>query len=430
MPGELIRLGLAGLGTVGAGLVKILVSNADWIERRLGRRVVIKTALVRNLAKIRELPPDMDIALTDNRDDLLNDPELDIIVELMGPLDASHDLISVALRLGKPVVTANKALLAERGNELFELAAKHGAALYYEASVAGGIPIVQVLKESLAGNRIRCLTGILNGTANYILTEMTARGLDFQTALGQAQAKGYAEADPALDIQGTDAAHKLILLIRLAYGRDYPLSCLPVQGIAQVDPMDILFAGEFGYRIKLIAQVRESQGGLDAGVFTALVRRDDILGKVDGPFNAVLVEGDAVGPLMFYGQGAGDLPTGSAVLADIMALARSGCNPNNTGFPETVLPRADVLSPDLVRSRHYFRFSVLDRPGVLAVIAGILGQRNISIAQMVQKGSSTGRNVPVVFITHTAQARDVHAAIEEIDKQSCISSPTVYYRIL
>lgn len=430
MPGEVIRIGLAGLGTVGIGLAKILASNADWIERRLGRRVIIKTALVRDPAKHRDLPPGMNIMITDRMQDLLGDTDLEIIVELMGGLEASHELISAALRQGKPVVTANKALLAERGNELFSLAAEQGAALYYEASVAGGIPIVQVLKESLAGNRILALTGILNGTANYILTEMSARGLDFQTALAQAQAKGYAEADPALDIEGLDAAHKLILLIRLAYGQDYPLSALPVMGISRVDPQDILFADEFGYHIKLIAQVRETKGGLDAGVFTALVRREDILGKVDGPFNAVLVEGNAVGPLMFYGQGAGDLPAGSAVLADIMALVRRDCNPNNTGFPETVLPAAEILSPDLVSSRHYFRFSVLDRPGVLAVISGVFGQRNISIAQMVQKGSPSGRNVPVVFITHTAQARDVRAATAEIDNQSFITAPTVHYRIL
>lgn len=430
MPGELIRLGLAGLGTVGSGLAKILTSNADWIERRLGRRVVVKTALVRDETKARDLPPDMPIRLTTDIEDLLRDPELDIIVELMGGLDVSFDLISRALTQGRPVVTANKALLAERGNELFSLAAERGAALYYEASVAGGIPIVQVLKESLAGNRIKALTGILNGTANYILTEMTARGLDFQTALRQAQDKGYAEADPTLDIEGMDAAHKLVIMIRLAYGRDYPLADLPVQGIARVDPLDITFAAEFGYKIKLIAQVREAQGGLDAGVFTALVRQDDILAKVDGPFNAVLVEGDAVGPLMLYGQGAGDLPTGSAVLADIMTLARDGRAPNNTGFCESVLPRADILSCDFVSSRHYFRFSVLDRPGVLAVISGVLGQRNISIAQMVQKGSPSGRNVPVVFITHTAQTRDVAAAVEELDAQSFITAPTVHYRIL
>jgi homoserine dehydrogenase len=434
MSGELIRLGLAGLGTVGTGLAKILASNAGWIERRLGRRVVIKTALVRDLNKARDLPPEMDIRLTLEMNELLHDPELDIIVEVMGGLKASFVLISSALTQGKPVVTANKALLAKRGSELFSLAAEHGTALYYEASVAGGIPIVQVLKESLAGNRIKALTGILNGTANYILTEMSGKGLDFQTALAQAQAKGYAEADPALDIQGLDAAHKLILLIRLAYGRDYPLAKLPVQGIAKVDPLDILFAGEFGFCIKLIAQVREAQDGLDAGVFTALVCRDDILGKVDGPFNAVLVEGNAVGSLMLYGQGAGDLPTGSALLADIMALARSSCSsckPNNTGFLETVLPKAEILSPELVRARHYFRFSVLDRPGVLAIIAGVFGQRNISIAQVVQKGPlSSGRNVSVVFITHMAQARDVRAAVEEIDVQSFITAPTVHYRIL
>lgn len=430
MSGDLIRLGLAGLGTVGTGLAKILASNADWIQRRLGRRVTIKTALVRDPSKVRDVPENMPIRLTADIQDLLDDPELDIIVELMGGKDTAYELITKSLRSGRHVVTANKALLAERSNELFALAAEHGVGLGYEASIAGGIPIVQTLKEGLAGNRIKVLTGILNGTANFILSEMTSRGLDFQTALRQAQVKGYAEADPTLDIEGLDAAHKLILLIRLAHGQDYPLSSLPVTGITHVDPQDIAFAEEFGYRIKLIAQVRESDGLLDAGVFTALVRREAILGKVDGPFNAILLDGDAVGPIMLYGQGAGDLPTGSAVLADIMSLVRNGRAPDNTGFQNATLPPARILPPELVRSRHYFRFSVQDRPGVLASIAGMLGQRNISIAQVVQKGSPTGRSVPVVIVTHKALAQDVRAAVGEIDRQSFITAPTVHHRIL
>jgi homoserine dehydrogenase len=430
MSGELIRLGLAGLGTVGTGLAKILASNADWIERRLGRRVTIKTALVRDPSKARDVPEDMPIRLTADIQDLLGDPELDVIVELMGGKDTAYELITKSLRSGRHVVTANKALLAERGNELFALAAEKGVGLGFEASIAGGIPIVQTLKEGLAGNRIKVLTGILNGTANFILSEMTSRGLDFQTALRQAQVKGYAEADPTLDIEGLDAAHKLILLIRLAHGQDYPLSSLQITGITHVDPQDIAFAEEFGYRIKLIAQVRETDGLLDAGVFTALVRREAILGKVDGPFNAILLDGDAVGPIMLYGQGAGDLPTGSAVLADIMSLVRNGRAPDNTGFQNATLPPAHILPPALVRSRHYFRFSVQDRPGVLASIAGMLGQRNISIAQVVQKGSPTGSCVPVVIVTHKALAQDVQAAVGEIDGQSFITAPTVHHRIL
>jgi homoserine dehydrogenase len=372
----------------------------------------------------------MPIRLTADIQDLLEDPELDVIVELMGGKDTAYELITKSLRSGRHVVTANKALLAERGNELFALAAEKGVGLGFEASIAGGIPIVQTLKEGLAGNRIKVLTGILNGTANFILSEMTSRGLDFQTALRQAQVKGYAEADPTLDIEGLDAAHKLILLIRLAHGQDYPLSSLPVTGITHVDPQDIAFAEEFGYRIKLIAQVRESDGLLDAGVFTALVRREAILGKVDGPFNAILLDGDAVGPIMLYGQGAGDLPTGSAVLADIMSLIRNSGAPDNTGFQNATLPPAHILAPALVRSRHYFRFSVQDRPGVLASIAGMLGQRNISIAQVVQKGAPTGRSVPVVIVTHKALAQDVQAAVGEIDRQSFITAPTVHHRIL
>ncbi|GAB6057364.1 homoserine dehydrogenase [Desulfonatronum parangueonense] len=430
MSGELIRLGLAGLGTVGTGLAKILASNADWIEQRLGRRVEIKTALVRDPSKKRDLPENAAIRLTADVQDLLGDPELDIIVELMGGQDTAYEVITGALRSRRHVVTANKALLAHRGNELFALAAEHQVGLGFEASIAGGIPIVQTLKEGLAGNRIKALTGILNGTANFILSEMTSRGLDFQSALRQAQVKGYAEADPTLDIEGMDAAHKLILLIRLAHGQDYPLASLPVTGITHVDPQDIAFADEFGYRIKLIAQVRETNGLLEAGVFTALVRRESILGKVDGAYNAILLDGDAVGPIMLYGQGAGDLPTGSAVLADIMNLARNGRTPNNTGFRNASLPMASILAPELVSSRHYFRFSVLDRPGVLASIAGVLGQRNISIAQVVQKGSPAGRSVPVVFVTHRAQSQDVQAAIREIDNQSFIAAPTVHHRIL
>jgi len=427
---ETIRIGLAGLGTVGTGLVQILENNRTWINKRLGKDLIIKNILVSDVQKNRPILPDAHAVLTDRTQDLIDDPDLDIIVELIGGLDTAYDLIKNSLLAGKSVVTANKALLAERGPELFELAAQRDLGLYYEASVAGGIPIVQTLKESLAGNRIKSLTGILNGTANFILSEMTQKNLAYEQALALAQDKGYAEADPALDVDGLDAAHKLTVLIRLAYGQDYPLQDLPVYGIRGVDQYDILRAGDFGYVVKLIAQVKEKSGSLQAGVFPALVRNDHMLAKVDGPFNAVLLEGNAVGPIMLYGQGAGDLPTGSAVLADIMTLVNRKSFYNNTGFLETSLPKASILPPELTAAKHYFRFTVQDRPGVLSVLSGIMGEQNISIAQVVQKQEANGKTVPVVFLTHTAQLKDVNSAMDEISKLDFIKAPTVHYRLL
>ncbi len=425
-----IQIGLAGFGTVGTGLAQILQNNRNWITRRLGRDLNIKTILVQDLSKVRTAIPAPDTKITDSMKDIVSDPDIDIVVELIGGLDTAYEIIKRALSAGKSVVTANKALLAEHGPELFALAARMDRGLYYEASVAGGIPIVQTLKESLAGNRIKSLTGILNGTANFILSEMTTKKIDYTQALQKAQEKGFAEADPTLDVEGLDAAHKLTVLIRLAYGQDYPLKELMVQGISQVKPYDILRARDFGYVIKLIAMVKEKSGHLQAGVFPTLVSEDHMLAKVDGPFNAVLLEGNAVGPIMLYGQGAGDLPTGSAVLADIMTLVNRSSFYNNTGFQDFELERANILQPELRVSKHYFRFTVQDRPGVLSVISGIMGEHNISIAQVVQKQEGNGQSVPVVFFTHAAQLKNVKAALRDIDELNFIKGPTVHYRIL
>jgi len=425
-----IQIGLAGYGTVGTGLAQILLNNRDWIFRRLGREVRIKTILVRDLSKVRSAIPSPETVFTDRIEDLIDDPELDLVVELIGGYDVAYRIITGALRSGKSVVTANKALLAEHGPELLSLASRNNLGLSYEASVAGGIPIVQTLKESLAGNRIKSLTAILNGTANYILSEMTEKGLQFEEALDMARKMGYAEADPSLDVDGIDAAHKLTVLIRLAYGEDYPYRALSVEGISGVEPYDIMRAKDFDYEIKLIAQVKEKSGSLQAGVFPALVRNDHMLAKVDGPFNAILLEGNAVGPIMLYGQGAGDLPTGSAVLADIMTLVNRKSFYNNTGFLETSLPKASILPSELTAAKHYFRFTVQDRPGVLSVLSGIMGEHNISIAQVVQKQEANGQTVPVVFLTHTAQLKDVTSAMHEISKLEFIKAPTVHYRLL
>lgn len=425
-----IKIGLAGLGTVGGGLVDVLSTNGDWIRKRLGRGLEIGSILVRDTSKKRDPAPPPEARITDSLEDLVRDPQTDIIVELMGGQEQAYRLITRALQEGKSVVTANKALLAEHGNELFRLAAERNLGLYYEASAAGGIPIIKTLKESLAGNRIKSLTAILNGTGNYILSEMTDRGISFEQALSQAQELGYAEADPTLDVDGFDAAHKLTLLIRLAYGQDYPYAQLPVYGIRDVDAYDIHRARQFGYRIKLLAQVKDRSGSLQAGVFPALIPEEDMLAKVEGPFNAVLIEGNAVGPIMLYGQGAGDLPTASAVLADIMDLVADRDNYNNTGFVGSELEPANMLSPELTVCKHYFRFTVQDRPGVLSILSGIMGEHNISIAQVVQKQEASPEAVPVVFLTHAAQLQDVQNALREMESLSFVRAPAKHFRML
>lgn len=427
---ETVYIGLAGFGTVGSGLAKILESNGDWIERRLGKRIAIKKVLVRDLNKARAASPGPQATITADPSELTSDPEISIVVELMGGVDAPRTLITTALNAGKHVVTANKHLLAEHGPELFALAAEKGLGLFYEASVAGGIPTISTFREALAGDRINEVVGILNGTANYILSEMTVNGLDFNTALSQAQDLGYAEADPTLDIEGYDTAHKLVVLIRLAFGLDYPLSELTVRGITGVTPQDITYAREFGYRIKLIAEARDVDGRIEAGVFPALVRYTYLLARVGGNYNAIRLTGNAVGPVMLHGQGAGDLPTGSAVLADIMALIRGPKTPDNTGFRNAPMAKAEILPMDQAVCMHYLRATVEDRTGVMASIAQAMADNGVSIAQAVQKGDSENGSVSVVFITHDASATAMSKVLAAIDDMGFTVKPTVHYRIL
>ncbi len=426
--GKRLVIGMAGFGTVGSGLARVLDENRQWITERTGREMVIKTILVRDLAKPRAWPVPDGATLTADPAVLTDDPEIDVLVELMGGIAAPHAIIQRALEAGKHVVTANKALLAENGYDLYRLAEQKYVGLHHEASVAGGIPIVQTLKESLAGNRIGSLVGILNGTANYILSEMTSNGLDFATALSQAQELGYAEADPTLDIEGHDTAHKLVLLIRLAYGMDYPYAELPVQGIAGIDRMDIEFARELGFRIKLLAQVREVDGKLEAGVFPTLVKHTFLIARVGGAYNAIRLEGNAVGPVFLHGLGAGSLPTASAVLADLMTVARGGA-PHNTGFQRQVPPRADILPPADAESSYYVRAMVPDNPGVLRDLAGAMADHSISIAQAIQKGQHP-QGVPLVFMTHAAKASAIQGAIAQVQAAGLLLAPPVCYRVL
>ncbi len=421
-------LGIAGFGTVGTGVVRTLTENAELIEQRIGRSIIIKSILVRDTSKVRSCPLPSNTTLVSDPHALTDDPEINVIVELMGGIEAPSAFISRALDNGKHIVSANKALLAEAGTELFRKAEEKGLCLLYEASIAGGIPIVQTLKESLAGNAINSLVGILNGTSNYILSEMTSAGLDFNTALDAAQELGYAEADPTLDIDGHDAAHKLVLLIRLAYGVEYPYTKLPVHGIRHMHKMDIAIAREFGYRIKLLAQVHCVNGALEAGVFPTLVHHRFLISNVGGSYNAVRIEGNAVGSLFLHGRGAGDLPTASAVVADILTVARDAA-PNNTGFVKQVLEHAQILPPSEATSCYYVRVMVNDSSGVLRDIAGIMAAQNISIAQVIQKPEEEG-GVPLIFMTHSACASSMEQALKNIELEKYLLSPSVCYRVL
>jgi homoserine dehydrogenase len=427
-------LGLAGFGTVGSGLVRILADNSGPLLSRTGRAVRIKRILVRDPNLPRAVPLPQGAALTTRPEDLTDDPEVDVVVELMGGIEAPRELIRRALIRGKHVVTANKALLAETGDELFALAAAGGLHLGFEASICGGIPVVQTLREGLAANRILSLVGILNGTSNYILSEMSTKGLAFDQALSRAQEMGYAEADPTLDIEGVDAAHKLALLVRLAWGLDYPFAAIPVRGITSVEAADILYARQFGYRIKLLGYARLINDGspavIEAGVAPHLVHETYLLARVGGAYNALRIQGDAVGSIFLHGPGAGDLPTGSAVASDILAIARKA-HPNNTGFVQVPLS-ASVMPPEKAVSSYYIRLHVSDAVGVLRDVAAIMAAHDISIAQVIQQddGGRPEAGVPLLVMTHEAGAGGIRQALQTLASSRMVHRPPVYFRVL
>lgn len=423
-----LMLGLAGFGTVGSGLIRILEENREAIIRRVGRDIRIKTILVRDPGKTRACAMPEGARFCCSREELLNDPEIEVVVELMGGLDAAGALIKAALAAGKHVVTANKALLAEAGNELFTLAQDKGLFLGYEASVCGGIPVVQALRSALSANEFSSLTGILNGTCNYIISSMTINGTSFDCALKQAQKLGFAEADPTLDIGGFDTAHKLILLVRLAWGVDYPYAALPVTGIQSISPDDIQYAREFNYTIKLLGRARrDANGRIEAGVFPAMVPTSYLLARVGSSYNAVRLEGNAVGSIFMHGKGAGDTPTGSAVAADIMEIAR-GDRPNNLGYNLRCLPPADIVPTEEAISSFYIRLRVQDRIGVMRDVATVLAEHRISIQQALQKG--TDDIVSLIFMTHACKTKDVIGALAKLAALDFMGAEPVYYRVL
>lgn len=427
-----IGIGLLGFGTVGAGVVEGLRRNGSLLAERLGVEPVLCRIADLDISRDRGVAVDA-ACLTTNAEAVVDDPEVRVVVELIGGTGAARSLILRALDAGKSVVTANKALLAKHGEELFARAQESGADICFGASVGGGIPILRALREGLTANRIRGIDGILNGTCNYILTRMESDALPFDDALRAAQRLGFAEADPSLDIDGLDTAHKAVILASQAYGSHLPLEAVHVEGIRGLDPADVRYALDLGYRIKLMAVIRHEDAGaeVEVRVHPSLVPLGHVLASVSGVHNAVMVRGDLAGGTLYYGRGAGREPTASTVLADVADVVRNLV----TGSPNRVpaLTRASKAvrlrpMPD-VQTRYYLRLSLPDRAGMLGRIATVLGERGISIASVLQKEGRTGAHVPVVIVTHRARERAVNEAIQRIDAMEMVGDRTVRLRI-
>jgi homoserine dehydrogenase len=427
---ERVTVGLLGLGTVGMGVARLLDEAGDRIARRAGRRFDLKWAAVRDPHKPRSAPRDVKIVTDPRR--VVEDPEVDVVIEAMGGIEPALSLIRDALASGKDVVTANKALLAERGPEVFAQARKYGRAVAFEGSVGGGIPIIQALGVALAANQVQGLAAIVNGTCNFILSSMTRDGLAYATALRQAQDLGYAEADPTLDVDGTDTAHKLAVLAQLAFGANVTTAQIPRVGIDTLQVADIRYAGELGYTVKLLALAKLSDAGLELRVAPTLVKHGRPLAEVRGPYNAIRVVGDAVGDTLFYGRGAGMMPTASAVVGDLIdvVVGRAALTFRALNLWPESAPPPRLTPSSQVRSRYYLRFMIADRPGVLAALAQVLGAHGISIASVIQHdpGDDAPENspVPLVIMTHLAIEANMMAALAEIDRLDVVGAPSVW----
>jgi len=425
-----VNVGICGLGTVGGGTFNVLTRNAKLIAGRAGCNIRIARVASRRHRDDIDLG---DIPFTTDVFDVVNDDSVDVVVELIGGYDAARELVMAAIKNGKHVVTANKALIAVHGNEIFEAAEKAGVIVAYEAGVAGGIPVIKAVREGMAANRIDWIAGIINGTGNYILTEMRA-GREFSQVLKEAQDLGYAEADPTFDVEGVDAAHKLTILASAGFGVPLQFERAYTEGISRITPYDIAHAELLGYRIKHLGIARRRDEGIELRVHPTLVPRSHLIAQVDGVLNAVLVDGDAVGQTMYYGPGAGDEATASAVIADIVDVARSVAA-NSTqrvpylGFDPAAMDDLPVLDMEDIQSAYYLRIQALDRPGVLAKISSVLSEHGINIESIMQKESELkdGR-IPVIILTHTVQERQMNRAIEELEALADIEGQVIRIR--
>lgn len=425
------NVGLIGMGTVGTGVAKILLEKDSPLLEKLDCIPVLKGIADSNPDVKNKLNLSPEILFTNDANALLNNPDIQVVVELVGGLHPAKEIIMSALEKGKDVVTANKMLLALHGSELFSKARQHGKSISFEASVGGGIPIIAALRDGFIANRIESIFGIVNGTTNYILTKMTKENVKYSDALAEAQKLGYAEKDPTMDVEGIDSSHKLAILARLGFGVDIDYNRIYHEGISAIDLADIWYAHELGYTLKLLAIAKKPGNTIELRVHPTLLPHDHPLSSVNGVFNAICVNGSAVGETMLYGRGAGQMPTASAVVADLVdvALGRAGITfhamKTFSGGRENI-PIADILK---IKTRYYLRFSVVDKPGVLAKISGILGNYDISIASVIQHKARENGNVPLVMMTHLAEEGNLQKALAEIKRLDVIKDHTKFLRV-
>ncbi len=423
-----LSVGVAGLGTVGTGVLRLLRDNAELITARAGRPIAVTAVSARDRTREREVPTS-GLRWYDDPVALAFDPALDVVVELIGGAEGpARDLVHAALAAGKPVVTANKALLAVHGAALAQQAGEAGAALAFEAAVAGGIPAIKALREGLAGNRIDRIAGILNGTCNYILSAMRERGREFADVLAEAQRLGYAESDPSFDVDGIDAAHKLAILAALAFNRPVDFAAVHIEGIRGVSALDIAFATELGYRIKLLGIARRTEAGIESRVHPCMVPQAAPIARVDGVLNAVVAEGDFVGRVMLEGRGAGAGPTASAVVADLIDLARGRATPV-WGAESAMLADLPAVPMSAHVGAYYLRLMVVDRPGVIADVTAALRDAGVSLESMLQRGRAPGEAVPVVLVTHESNEAAMHRALDQIAAFDTVLEPPASIRI-
>jgi homoserine dehydrogenase len=428
-----INIGILGCGIIGTGVAKILIEKKDLLSKRIGTTLNLKYVSDLDITSKRDVEFKKDVLISDS-EKIINDPDISIIVELIGGETIAKDFIIQALKNKKHVVTANKALLSIHGNELVKIARENEVDLAFEASTAGCIPIIKTLKESHIGNDIRSISAILNGTCNYILTKITKQGISFDEALKNAQEKGFAEADPTLDIEGDDTAHKLAILNAIAHGIEFNLKDIHVEGIKRITPLDIQFAAEFGYTIKLLAISKFDHGKIEARVHPTMIPKSSPLSNVDGSMNAVVIDGDATEQTMLYGHGAGMMPTASAVINDIADISRTFLAGSKRrtpilGFPEKNIKKAEILPMQDLKTRYYLRCFAQDHPGVLSKISGILGEESISIESVHQKGENANGTVPIVMVTHSALEKNMLNAIKKLSLLDSIPEEPYLIRI-
>ncbi len=424
------KVGLIGLGTVGTGVSKILLESPPTFAKKLDRRIVLIGVADRSIKK-KEVKFPRDMIVTQDVDVILNNPDINIVIELIGGIHPAKEIVIKGLQKGKDIVTANKALLALHGSELFQIAHKHGKSISFEASVGSCIPVIAALRDSFIANDIECIYGIVNGTTNFVLTKMTKELIKYDEALKVAQKKGYAEKDPSTDVDGIDSAHKLAILARMGFNCDFDYKDVYVEGISDVELKDIYYAHELGYTLKLLAISKKRDNGLEIRVNPTLLPHEHPLSSVNGVFNAICISGNAIGETMLYGQGAGQMPTASAVVSDLVdvALGRAKITFESIKPLSGNCEKTNVLDISMIKTRYYLRYSVIDKPGVLAKITGILGNHNISISSVIQQEARENELVPLVMMTHLAEEGNLQKAILEINNLDVVKGKTRFLRV-